>query len=126
MMLRTNIDVNKIIIVGQLEPIPDVRYTKSGLAVLNLKVRITRNAETTDGGIFQDKIIISTALWGRKAEIYAQSLHEGETVQVIGQLEYRTFTDQQGVEHNFTQIKVKHLYPLNDGRKNDRKGTFVH
>lgn len=94
---------NKIIIAGNLGKDPELRYTPTGQAVVNLNVA-TNEIFTDASGQRQERTIWwRVAVWGKQAEIVNQYLTRGQKVLVEGRMNAdpqtggpRIYTKQDG------------------------------
>ena len=107
--------VNKVILIGNLGGDPEVRYTPSGAAVVN--VNLATNESWTDrSGERQERTEWHRlVLWSKLAEIAGQYLSKGSKVFVEGRLQTRSWDDQSGQKRYTTEVVVNDLQML-DGR----------
>ena len=107
--------VNKVILIGNLGGDPEVRYTPSGAAVVN--VNLATNESWTDrSGERQERTEWHRlVLWSKLAEIAGQYLRKGSKVFVEGRLQTRSWDDQGGQKRYTTEVVVNDLQML-DGR----------
>ena len=107
--------VNKVILIGNLGGDPEVRYTPSGAAVVN--VNLATNESWTDrSGERQERTEWHRlVLWSKLAEIAGQYLRKGSKVFVEGRLQTRSWDDQSGQKRYTTEVVVNDLQML-DGR----------
>jgi len=97
--------LNRVMIIGRLGKDPEVRYTKDGTAVCNLRIA-TSDQWTDKSGEKQEKTEWhAVVLWGRQAEIAQQYLQKGRLVYVEGSLQTRKWQDQNGQDKYTTEIK---------------------
>ena len=85
------IEVNRVTLAGRLTRDPELRYTGSGTAVLNLRVACGRKFRTKAGENKEDTLFIDVVVWDRTAEICAQYLSKGRPVHVTGRLQSRSW-----------------------------------
>ena len=55
--------------------------------------------------------------WGTTAEQMQKILQKGSRVAIVGQLQYNQYTDKNGVERNYTEVKVTEFMKLNKKEK---------
>jgi single-strand DNA-binding protein len=91
--------VNKAILIGNATRDAELRQTKSGKAVAN--VRLATNRKVGGNEVTQYHTIIC---WDRLAETVGQYVKKGEPVYVEGRLEYRSFQDEEGKERGVAEI----------------------
>lgn len=99
-----NMNVNKVILIGNLGSDPQQRTTASGKAVTSF--RIATNEKWTDqSGQPQEKVSWhNVVVWGKRAEACARYLSKGRRVYVEGKLENRSYEDKEGVTRYVTDI----------------------
>lgn len=78
---------------GALGADPELRFTSTGKAILNLSVAVTDNRAGGDGAETQ---WVRVALWEELAEELAEVLKQGQEVYVEGKLRLNAWTGQDG------------------------------
>ncbi len=99
--------VNKVILIGNLGKDPEVRYTASGRAVVNVTFATSDRWKDKNTGEKQERtewhhIVFYSPL----AEIAGQYLRKGSSVYVEGRLQTRKWQDQAGEDRHTTEIVV--------------------
>ncbi len=108
-------NLNKVMLIGRLGRDPEVRYTKDGTAVANLRLA-TSEQWTDKGGEKQERTEWHTVvLWARQAEIAQQYLQKGRLVYVEGRLETRKWQDQNGQDRYSTEVRANLFQMLDRG-----------
>src|SRR6476620_8944676 len=86
---------NKVILLGNLNRDPEVRYTPKGSAVCDLGIAVNR-VYTTDSGEKREEVtFVEVVLWARLAEIAGEYLKKGRPVFIEGRLQMDTWDDKQ-------------------------------
>ena len=112
--------VNKVILIGNLGADPEVKYTPSGSAVVNVNLA-TNDSWTDRNGEKQERTEWHRLVfWSKLAEIAGQYLHKGSKVYVEGRLQTRQY-DKDGQKHYTTEIVVNDMQML-DGRGDVTEG----
>lgn len=102
-------NVNKVIVMGNLTRDPDARAMPSGAIVVNLSIA-TNRFWTDKGGQKQKETEFHNAvLFGRQAEIAKQYLTKGSSIFVEGRLKTRNWQGQDGVKKYRTEVVVSNL-----------------
>lgn len=114
--------LNKIMIIGHLGKDPEVRYTKDGTAVANLRIATTEKWTDKTGEKQEKTEWHAVVLWGRQAEIAEQYLQKGRLVYVEGRLETRKWQDQAGADRYTTEIRGLVLQMLDRGDRSEGSG----
>jgi single-strand DNA-binding protein len=88
-------NVNKIIITGNLTADPELRYTPGGKAVLSAS--IANNEHFTDAQGQEQKVttFVNLEVWGRPAENFGKLVKKGQELFVDGKLRMDEWTDKQ-------------------------------
>ena len=108
--------LNKVLIIGQLERDPEMRYTPSGRPVTSFSLACSRTWTTSDGSRREESEWFNVVSWGGLAEICKQHLRKGGTVYVEGRLQTRSWEDQDGKKHYRTEIVANEMIILDDRR----------
>ncbi len=102
--------LNKVMLIGNLGKDPEVRYTASGDAVVNLTLATSESWKDKNTGEKKEKTEWHRVVfWGKQAEIIAQYTSKGSQLYVEGQLETRKWTDQAGIDKYTTEIKGRNF-----------------
>ena len=107
--------VNKVILIGNLGGDPEVRYTPSGAAVVNVNLATNESWNDRSGERQERTEWHRLVLWSKLAEIAGQYLRKGSKVFVEGRLQTRSWDDQSGQKRYTTEVVVNDLQML-DGR----------
>ena len=108
--------VNKAIIVGNLGADPEVKYSASGTAVVNLRVATTEYRKDAEGNRTEETEWHRIIAFGVTAENCSKYLTKGSKVYVDGKMKTRKWVDQNNVERYTTEIianEVKFLSTKN-------------
>ena len=94
--------LNKAILMGRLTRDPELRHTQSNMAVCSFSLAIDRGRKDQNGERQTD--FIDCVAWGRQAEFVAQWFAKGVMAIVVGRIQSRRWTDQNG--NNRTAIEI--------------------
>ena len=95
--------VNKVILVGNLGRDPEVRATKSGSNVANLRVATTHRSKVGDEWQEQTEWHTVT-VFGRQAELCGRYLEKGRQVYIEGRVQTRKWQDKEGNDRYSTEV----------------------
>lgn len=110
---------NRVIIAGNLTKEPDLRYTASGAAVVNMDIAV--NDKEKIGGEWKDTVEYAhIVVWGKQAESCAQYLDKGRQVLVEGKMKTRSW-ESDGQKRYKTEIVASTVKFL--GSKGGKKDT---
>jgi single-strand DNA-binding protein len=88
---------NRVIIAGGIGRDPEVRFTKSGIAVVNLSVAVGERRKV-DGEYSEVTTWFDVTVFGKAAENCGQFLKKGSKVLIEGRGENQKFTGKDGSE----------------------------
>jgi single-strand DNA-binding protein len=102
----------RVTLVGNLTADPELRFTPSGLPVTSLRVAVTPRSRQEDGSWTDGETSFHTVnVWRDQAEHAVDTLTKGARVLVVGRLKERTWTDQDGTEHQVTELDAEEVGP---------------
>lgn len=94
---------NKVILVGHLTADPELKQTTSGTAVCSFSIGVNRRFAKTEQGQ-QSVDFINIVAWRQQAEFVTKYFTKGNPILVCGQLQTRTWTDNQGQKRYATEV----------------------
>src|SRR5919112_6366971 len=89
---------------GNLTDEPEVRYTESGIARAMFRVAVSGRRE-------QEPSFFTVIVWRDQAEHAAQSLVKGSRVVVVGRLQQRSWTAEDGSARSVVEVVAEELGP---------------
>src|SRR5215213_5420380 len=89
---------------GNLTDQPEVRYTEAGIARAMFRVAVSNRRE-------QEPSFFTVVVWRDQAEHAAQSLAKGSRVVVVGRLQQRTWTAEDGSARSVVEVVAEELGP---------------
>ncbi|MBF0428898.1 MAG: single-stranded DNA-binding protein [Magnetococcales bacterium] len=99
--------LNKVQLIGNLGAEPEVRVTKDGKPVANLRIATTDSWKDAQGQPQERTEWHRVVIFNKLAEIAQQYLHKGSRVFIEGQLQTRKWTDNQGQERYTTEVVLQ-------------------
>ena len=105
--------VNKVILIGNLGRDPEVKYTASGSAMVNITVATSEswNDKQTNERVERTEWHKVVA-YRRLAEIMGEYLRKGSKVYIEGRLQTRKWQDQNGQDRWTTEIVANDMQML--------------
>jgi single-strand DNA-binding protein len=91
-------------IVGNLTDDPEVRYTQDGIARAVFRVAVSGRRE-------QEASFFTVIVWRDQAEHAVQSLSRGSRVVVVGRLQQRSWTAEDGSARSVVEVVAEELGP---------------
>jgi single-strand DNA-binding protein len=109
--------VNKVILMGNCGRDVDLHHLPSGQGVANVSIATTsKRKDKASNQWIEDTQWHRLVFFDQLAEIASKYLKKGDPVYIEGKINYRKFTDKDGVEKNTTDIVVISMQLLG-GRK---------
>lgn len=103
-------NLNKVIIIGNLTADPELRNTPSGQSVCNFRMATNRVWTNKQTGQQQKEAEYHTIVaWGRLAEIASQFLNKGSLAMIEGRIRTRSWQDTSGNKHFRTEIVAENM-----------------
>ena len=117
-MART---INHVTLLGRVGADPDLRSTKSGTAVVQLRLatdRYSKSNETTETDWH------SVVVWGKTAEAVARYVAKGDRVHVSGRLQQHSWRTDSGEHRSRTEVHAREVIFL-DSREARRDAAVA-
>jgi single-strand DNA-binding protein len=89
---------------GNLTDHPEVRYTEGGIARAMFRVAVSGRRE-------QEPSFLTVTVWRDQAKHVAESLAKGSRVVVVGRLQQRAWTAEDGSAHSTVEVVAEELGP---------------
>ena len=89
---------------GNLTDDPEVRYTEGGIARARFRVAVS-------GRRVQEASFFTVIVWRDQAEHASESLSKGSRVVVVGRLQQRTWTAEDGSARSTVEVVAEELGP---------------
>ncbi len=104
-----NFNLNKIILGGRLTADPELKTTPSGVSVTSFTVAVNRRFGGKEGEQAQADFFNVTA-WRATAEFITRYFHKASSICIVGSIQTRSWTDQQGQKRFATEIVADEAY----------------
>jgi single-strand DNA-binding protein len=91
-------------LAGNLTDDPEVRYTEGGIARARFRVAVSGRRE-------QEASFFTVVVWRDQAEHAAESLSKGNRVVVVGRLQQRAWTAEDGSARSTVELLAEELGP---------------
>ncbi len=89
------ININRVILAGNLTRDPDVRYLPSGTPVTNFRIAVNRRFKGKSGDV-DETCFIDVKVYGKQAESCGEFLSKGRNVLVEGYLRLEQWDTEGG------------------------------
>ena len=94
---------NKVILIGNMTADPELKQTASGTSVCSFSIAVNRRFAKSEQGQ-QAVDFINVVTWRQSAEFVSRYFKKGNPILVCGQLQTRTWSDNQGQKRYATEV----------------------
>lgn len=101
------LNFNQAILAGRLTADPELKTTQSGISVTQFTIAVNRPKRKDDNTDTSD--FISCVAWKQRAELVTKYFHKGSAIMVIGQIQTRTWTDNNNQKRYATEVLVDNI-----------------
>jgi len=115
-------DINNVIIAGNLTCDPSFRKTTNGTPVANFFIASNRKFKDNNGQWRENVCYIGVVAWYKLAESCYENIKKGSAVIVDGELQSRSWKNEDGTSRNVIEIKARRIQFLN--KKEVKKGEI--
>ena len=95
---------NKVILIGNMTADPELKQTAQGTSVCSFSIAINRRTARNADSSQQNVDFINIVTWRERAEFVSKYFKKGKPILICGQLQTRTWTDQQGNKRYATEV----------------------
>ena len=119
--------VNKVILIGHVGTEPEIRYMDGGVCVAKVRLATSERGYTLQNGtqVPERTDWHDVILWRGQAEYVEKYVHTGDKLYVEGKLQYRKYTDKQGLNRTTVEIMANNIEILSSAqqRKQNAEAT---
>ena len=94
---------NKVILVGNMTADPELKQTTAGLSVCTFTIAVNRRYTKAEQGQ-QTVDFFNVVAWRQQAEFVSRYFKKGNPILICGQLQTRTWNDNQGQKRYATEV----------------------
>jgi len=113
------LNLNRVMIVGNLTRDPELRTTSTGIPVANFRIAANRRFRDNAGEWREDVCYIGVVAWQKLAESCAAKIQKGSAVYIEGELRSRSLEAEDGKKRNVIEIRAHHIQFLDKTGKSD-------
>ena len=110
--------VNKVILVGFLGAVPELKFTAQGKAVATFSLAVNERWKDSEGTPQESVQWIRVVSFGRLAEICGEYLTTGRQVFIEGKLQCRIWEDRSGEKRKSIEVLAHEMRILDSMNKN--------
>ena len=93
---------NKCILIGNMTADPELKQTTAGISVCSFSIAVKRRFASSEQG--QPVDFINIVAWRQQAEFVCRYFKKGNPILICGQLQTRTWNDNQGQKRYATEV----------------------
>ena len=110
---------NKVILIGNMTADPELKQTQGGLSACSFSIAVNRRFKGENGQ--QDCDFITIVAWRQQAEFVTRYFKKGQPILICGQLQTRTWTDNQGQKRYATEVVADEVSFVGNNSSNESK-----
>ena len=95
---------NKVVLMGNMTADPELKQTASGISVCSFSIAVQRRFANRQDATQQNVDFINVVTWRQQAEFVSRYFKKGSNILVCGQLQTRTWNDNQGQKRYATEV----------------------
>lgn len=122
-----NLNLNKVILAGRMTADPELRQTQTGIQVTSFTVAVNRRyaSNNSDQQGQPQADFINCVAWRNQAEFISRYFKKGSSICIVGSIQTRNWTDQQGQKRYATEVIVDEVNFVDSKSENpaSRQGT---
>lgn len=92
---------NKVILMGNLTADPELKQTQSGISACTISIAVNRRRSKEENN---EVDFFNVQTWRQTAEFVSRYFKKGKPILVCGQLQTRTWTDNNGNKRTATEV----------------------
>jgi single-strand DNA-binding protein len=108
--------LNRVMLLGNLGADPELRFTQSGQAVLNMRLATTETYLDRDKVRKERTDWHNVVVWGKRAEALGKILNKGSSIFVEGSLRTSSYEDRDGNKRYKTEVVANNILLTGSGR----------
>ncbi len=113
-------NLNKVLIAGNLTRDPELRYTSTGRPVCTFSIAVNRRYQGNDGQKKEETTFVRCTAWGPQGESVAAHLGKGAGACVEGRLHLNQWEDKDGGKRSTLEVVADFVHFL--GKKSSGGG----
>jgi single-strand DNA-binding protein len=113
---------NRVVLVGNVTREIELKYTQSGMAVVELGLAVNEKRKNAAGEWVDEAVFVDITFWGKTAEVCGEHVTKGQQILVEGRLKLDTWQDRNTNEKR-SKLKVVGDKLVFVGSKQDRAAS---
>jgi single-strand DNA-binding protein len=117
------VNINRVVVTGNLTADPDLKQMASGNSVCRLSVASNTRRRQPDGNWGDKPNYFDVVVWGAQGQAAQHYLSKGSPIAVDGRLEWREWTTESGDKRQTVEIIAENLQFLGGGQSASDPGV---
>lgn len=117
-----NLNLNKVILAGRLTADPELKQTQSSISVTSFTVAVNRRFAKQGDAVQAD--FINCVAWRQQAELITKYFKKGSSICVVGNIQTRSWTDNQGGKRYATEVIVDEVNFVDSKSERESRASF--
>jgi len=113
------INLNRVVLAGNLTRDPEMRFTPAGTAVTNLRLAVNRRYTTREGERKKEVTFVTIVAWGKQAQSCQEYLKKGSPVLIEGRLQSRDWETEDNEKRTTLEVIAERVHFLARGREEE-------
>ncbi len=113
------VELNKVLLIGNLTRDPELRYTPQGTAVTTIGMALNSSFKDKSGQMQKDTCFINVVVWAYLAEVCNQYLQKGRLIFVEGRLKSRSWQNNEGKNRSVLEVVASRVQFMSQGVKQE-------
>ncbi|MCK4519715.1 MAG: single-stranded DNA-binding protein [Candidatus Omnitrophica bacterium] len=115
------VELNKVLLIGNLTRDPELRYTPQGTAVTTIGMALNSSFKDKSGQMQKDTCFINVVVWAHLAEVCNQYLQKGRLIFVEGRLKSRSWQNNEGKNRSVLEVVASRVQFMSQGVKQEAR-----
>jgi len=115
------VELNKVLLMGNLTRDPELRYTPQGTAVTTLGMALNSSFKDKSGQMQKDTCFVNIVVWAHLAEVCNQYLQKGRLIFVEGRLKSRSWQDNEGKNRSVLEVVAQRVQFMPQGPRQESR-----
>ncbi len=125
----SSLNLNKVILGGHLTADPELKQTNSGIPVISFSIAVNRRyqSKSNDGSSAPQPSVdfFNITAWRSQAEFVSRYFRKGSAICIVGSIQNRSWTDQQGQKRYSTDIVADEVMFVDSKNDSPAGDTFA-
>ena len=118
-----NFNFNKVMLGGRLTADPELKTTQNNINVVTFSIAVNRNFRSKDAG--QQADFFNVTAWRATADFVSRYFRKGSSIFIVGSIQNRSWTDQQGQKRYATDIIAEDVQFVDSRSESSSSGQYV-